>query len=45
VEKAPTNPIVQKLWECYAAACEIVALNQLAESSTMFASFTPLDVS
>jgi hypothetical protein len=45
VEKAHTNPVVQKLWERCAAACEIVPLNQLAESSTVFASFTPLDVS
>jgi hypothetical protein len=45
VEKAHTNPVVQTLWERYAAACEIVPLNQLAESSTVFASFTPLDVS
>jgi hypothetical protein len=44
VEKAHSNPVVLKLWERYAAACEIVPLNQLAESSTMFASFSPLDV-
>jgi hypothetical protein len=44
VEKAHSNPVVKKLWERYAAACEIVPLNQLAESSTMFASFSPLDV-
>lgn len=45
VERAHSNPVVRKLWERYAAACEIVPLNQLAESSTMFASFTPIDVS
>ena len=44
VEKAHSNPVVKKLWERYAAACEIVPLNQMAESSTMFASFSPLDV-
>jgi hypothetical protein len=44
VEKAHTNPAVMKLWERYAAACEIVPLNHLAESSTMFASFTPVDL-
>lgn len=44
VERAHSNPIVLKLWERYAAACEIVPLNQLAESSTMFASFTPLQI-
>jgi len=44
VERAHSNPVVLKLWERYAAACEIVPLNQVAESSTMFASFSPLDV-
>lgn len=42
VERAHSNPVVLKLWERYAAACEIVPLNQLAESSTMFASFAPV---
>jgi len=44
VERAHSNPVVRKLWERYAAVCEIVPLNQLAESSTMFASFTPIDL-
>ncbi|WP_035347890.1 hypothetical protein [Edaphobacter aggregans] len=44
VERSHSNPVVLKLWERYAAACEIVPLNQLAESSTMFASFAPLDL-
>jgi hypothetical protein len=44
-EKAHTNPVVLKLWERYAAACEYVPLATLAESSTQFASFTPLDLS
>jgi hypothetical protein len=44
VERAHSNPEVRKLWERYAAACEIVPLNLLAESSTMFASFTPVDL-
>jgi hypothetical protein len=44
VEKAHANPVVLKLWERYAAACEIVPLSRLDESSTMFASFTPLDL-
>jgi hypothetical protein len=45
LECTHSNPVVLKLWERYAAACEIVPLNQLAESSTMFALFTPIDVS
>ncbi len=44
VERAHSNPVVRKLWDRYADACEIVPLNQLAESSTMFASFTPIDL-
>jgi hypothetical protein len=44
VERAHSNLVVRKLWERYADACEIVPLNQLAESSTMFASFTPIDL-
>ena len=44
VERAHSNPVVLKLWERYAASCEIVPLNQLAESSTMFASFAPLNL-
>jgi hypothetical protein len=41
---AHSNPAVRKLWERYAAACEIVPLTGLAELSTMFASFTPMDL-
>jgi hypothetical protein len=44
VDRAHSNPTVLKLWERYAAACEIVPLNGLAESSTMFASFAPLNL-
>jgi hypothetical protein len=47
VERAHTNPVVMKLWERYAAACDIVpltSLTSLPEASTMFASFTPLDL-
>ncbi|HEY6412595.1 MAG TPA: hypothetical protein VIX42_02840 [Edaphobacter sp.] len=41
-ERAHTNPVVLELWKRYAAACDIVPLASLPESSTMFASFTPL---
>jgi len=44
IERAHTNPVVMKLWERYAAACDYVPLATLAESSTQFASFTPLDL-
>jgi hypothetical protein len=42
LERVHTNPAVTKLWERYAAACDYVPLASLPESSTMFASFTPL---
>ena len=44
VERAHTNPAVLKLWERYAAACDIVPLVSLPEASKMFASFTPIDL-
>ena len=44
VERAHSNPVVLKLWERYAAACEIVPLASLSEVSNMFASFTPLEL-
>jgi hypothetical protein len=44
VERAHTNPVVLKLWERYAVACDIVPLVSLPEASNMFASFTPLDL-
>lgn len=44
VEGAHSNPTVLALWQRYADACEIVPLATLAESSSMFASFTPLDL-
>jgi hypothetical protein len=42
IERAHSNPVVLKLWERYAAACDYVPLATLAESSMQFASFTPL---
>jgi hypothetical protein len=44
VQRAHTNPVVHRLWERYAAACDIVPLATLPEASNMFASFTPLDL-
>jgi hypothetical protein len=43
-ERAHNNPAVIKLWQRYAAACDYVPLATLPESSTQFASFTPLDL-
>jgi len=44
IERAHSNPVVLKLWERYAAACDIVPLASLSESSNMFASFIPLEL-
>jgi hypothetical protein len=44
VERAHINPVVGKLWERYAAACDIVPLTSLPEVSNMFASFTPIEL-
>jgi hypothetical protein len=44
VERAHTNPAVLKLWERYASACDYVPLAALSESSTQFASFTPIEL-
>ena len=43
-ERAHTNPLVLKLWERYADVCDFVPLATLAESSTRFASFTPISL-
>jgi hypothetical protein len=43
-QRAHSNPAVLKLWERYGAVCDIVPLVWLAESSNMFASFTPLEL-
>ena len=44
VERAHTNPVVRKLWERYASACDIVPMTSLPEASKMFASFTPIEL-
>lgn len=44
VERAHSNFVVVKLWERRASSCEIVPGIELAESSTMFASFAPMDL-
>jgi len=44
VERAHSNPTVLALWQRYGEACDIVPLASLAESASMFASFTPLDL-
>jgi hypothetical protein len=42
--EAHKNPAVLEMWGRYSKACEIVKLNQLPESSDMFASFEPIEL-
>jgi hypothetical protein len=42
--RAHSNDVVRGLWKRYADVCEIVPMNMLGEASTMFASFTPLEI-
>jgi quinol monooxygenase YgiN len=43
IQKAHTNPEVQKMWGEYAEVCDYVPLNSLSEANNMFADFTPVD--
>lgn len=44
VDRAHTNPLVQKLWDRFGEVCDYVALSSLAESKEMFAHFEPIDL-
>jgi hypothetical protein len=44
IEEAHSNPRVQAMWGRFAACCDYVPLNSLAEASDMFAEFEPLDI-
>jgi quinol monooxygenase YgiN len=45
IEAAHTNPVVLKMWERYAEACEYVPLNTVKECTDMFAGFEPIETS
>lgn len=42
IEAAHTNPAVLAMWNEYAAVCDYVPLNTVAEAAEMFAEFTPV---
>lgn len=42
ITAAHTNPVVLKMWERYAEACEYVPLASVKECSDMFAEFVPI---
>jgi hypothetical protein len=44
IEAAHTNPVVLKMWERYAEACEYIPLVKVNESSNLFAGFEPIDL-
>jgi hypothetical protein len=44
IESAHTNPVVLKMWERYAEACEYVPLISVKECSDLFAGFDPIDL-
>jgi len=43
IQKAHSNPEVQKMWGEYADVCDYVPLNTVPETSNLFADFTPID--
>lgn len=43
LDSAHTNPVVSKMWERYAEACEYIPLKNLKEAGDLFAGFEPLD--
>lgn len=43
VEAAHDNPVVQAMWDRFAACCDYVTLADLAESAQLFAHFEPVD--
>ena len=44
IDAAHTNPVVLKMWERYAEACEYIPLVQVKECNDLFAGFTPVDL-
>jgi hypothetical protein len=43
IDSAHTNPVVSKMWERYAEACEYIPLKTLKEAGDLFAGFEPLE--
>jgi hypothetical protein len=44
IAAAHTNPVVLKMWERYAEACEIIPLASVKECGDMFAGFVPIEL-
>ena len=43
IDSAHSNPVVSKMWERYAEACEYIPLKNLKEAGDLFAGFEPLE--
>jgi len=43
LETAHTNAKVQEMWQAYSSVCDYVPVSQVAETSSMFSEFTPLN--
>lgn len=43
IQKAHSNPEVQKMWGEYAAVCDYVPIGSLAEAGNIFSAFSSLD--
>lgn len=43
LESAHNNAKVQELWQAYSLICDYVPVSQVAEFSSMFSEFTPLN--
>jgi len=44
MDAAHSNPVVLKMWERYAEACEYIPLIQVKECNDMFAGFEPIEL-
>ena len=44
IQSAHTHPVVQRLWERYAAVCDYVPIGAVPEASKLFSEFTPLEL-
>jgi len=42
IEKAHSNPIVQKMWQQYSEVCDYIPVGELDEMTSMFSEFDPI---
>ena len=44
IEKAHSNPVVLKMWERFAEACDYIPICKVEEAANLFSQFTPLNL-